>query len=178
MAFLRISIPMKRINPETGKLFKRGDVRKDGYRFLGYVYSVILKNGFFKERWASPQNYNNYRLYNLIYKKQYIKNENKKIKQREYHKKWSKNNTNKLTAKQAKRQAEKLNRTPKWLTKDQLDEIEDFYIIAKMFQIYTGEMYHVDHILPLKGKRVSGLHVPWNLQVLHWKENLKKSNKH
>ncbi len=91
--------------------------------------------------------------------------------------KWQKDNLDRDAAKTAKRRAAKLKALPKWLTKDELEQIKELYTIAQMFKLYTGEEYHVDHIVPLQGENVCGLHVPWNLQVIPAKENLSKSNK-
>lgn len=74
------------------------------------------------------------------------------------------------------RRALKLKATPSWITEDQLEEIENFYWLTKDLQSLSGEVYHVDHIVPLKGKNVCGLHVPWNLQVLPADINLSKGN--
>jgi 5-methylcytosine-specific restriction endonuclease McrA len=77
----------------------------------------------------------------------------------------------------AKRRADKIQRTPKWIKDVFVDEIKVIYNRANLIKKFTGEAWHVDHIVPLKGKKVSGLHVPWNLQLLPASENLTKSNK-
>lgn len=91
--------------------------------------------------------------------------------------KWCRDNPEHNRAKAAKRRAKKLQATPEWLTQDHYSQIKAAYIHAKDCEIVSGEAYHVDHIVPLQGKNVCGLHVPWNLQVLPSDINLSKSNK-
>jgi hypothetical protein len=67
--------------------------------------------------------------------------------------------------------------TPPWLTRRQKTEIRQLYQIAITMTKTTGEQYVVDHIIPLSGESVCGLHVPWNLRVITQEENLAKSNK-
>lgn len=78
----------------------------------------------------------------------------------------------------ARRRGRKIQATPEWLTQDHMLQIRELYQICQMFKLYTGQEYHVDHIVPLQGENVCGLHVPWNLQVLPAKENLSKYNSH
>lgn len=86
-------------------------------------------------------------------------------------------NRDKTNAVKAKYRASKYNATPKWLTKQHLEEIKFFYKEAKKLTDATGELYQVDHIVPLQGNEVCGLHVPWNLQILTKSENISKFNK-
>lgn len=41
----------------------------------------------------------------------------------------------------------------------------------------TGVQHEVDHMVPIAGKNVCGLHVPWNLRVIPRLDNIRKSNK-
>ena len=66
---------------------------------------------------------------------------------------------------------------PKWLSKDQKDHIKAYYQLAALLETSGYQKFDVDHVIPLNGKDVCGLHVPWNLQILDRAENIKKSNK-
>lgn len=91
---------------------------------------------------------------------------------------YRKENSAKINALNAKRHAAKMKRTPKWLTKEDKDLIESIYREAHAKTKQEGIHYHVDHIYPLQGKTVSGLHVPSNLQILSAKENISKNNRY
>lgn len=90
---------------------------------------------------------------------------------------YAKANPGKMNAKKMKRIATKLEATPPWLTDKQIKEMRDMYIEAIKRTKETGIKYHVDHIIPLQGKMVRGLHVPWNLQIITALKNLSKGNR-
>ena len=67
---------------------------------------------------------------------------------------------------------------PNCLTEDDLKIITSIYSECKRISEITGIPHHVDHIVPLQGKNICGLHVPCNLQILTKEENLRKGNKY
>ena len=81
------------------------------------------------------------------------------------------------TALETKRLAAKRQRTPSWLNQAHFAEIEGAYLFAKVMERITGHKHHVDHIEPLQGRDINGLHVPWNLQVILAQENFRKGNR-
>ena len=93
------------------------------------------------------------------------------------HRKWASKNPEKVIANALRRTKAKRLRIPKWLTQEHWAEIKAFYVEARRLTEVTGIMHHVDHIHALRGKTLSGLHVPWNLQILPKEENLRKANK-
>jgi hypothetical protein len=88
---------------------------------------------------------------------------------------WFANNKDKRASYQAKRKATILQRTPVWDPDAHL--IIAKYQLAAMLSQASGIPHHVDHIIPLQGKKVSGLHTFANLRVIPGSDNVKKSNK-
>jgi len=77
----------------------------------------------------------------------------------------------------ALRRAKRAKATPPWITKDHKKQITLLYKQAKELTDSTGIAYEVDHIIPIAGKNVCGLHLPVNLQVITREENRAKLNK-
>ena len=77
----------------------------------------------------------------------------------------------------AKRRAARIQRTPSWLTDFDRLKIKCMYAIATMLTRENKEKWTIDHIIPLQGELVSGLHVPSNLQPMRLSENSAKINK-
>lgn len=93
----------------------------------------------------------------------------------EYNRQWFANNKDKRASYQAKRKATIIQRTPAWDPDAYL--IIAKYQLAAMLSQASGIPHHVDHIIPLQGRKVSGLHVFSNLRVIPGSDNVKKSNK-
>jgi hypothetical protein len=89
-------------------------------------------------------------------------------KHNKYVSNWAKNNKGKRNAIWAKYYTSKMRALPKWAN---LEKIKNIYNKCP-------KGYHVDHIIPLQGKNVCGLHVEYNLQYLTEFENKRKGNRY
>lgn len=142
----------------TGKPCKRGHISKRYLINKECVNCRAEKTQSYKESGY----FKNYRIEN-------------KEKEQQYRKKYKTENKNKTNANTAKRRSLKAQRTPKWCDEN---KVKYFYTLAQYFEFITlGIKYHVDHIIPLNGDTVCGLHVDNNLQILRADQNLTKNNK-
>ena len=83
----------------------------------------------------------------------------------------------KYTELASKRRVAKTNAMPKWLTTEEIEYMGMYYIIRERMSETHNTTFHVDHIVPLQGRNVCGLHVPWNLRVVTKDVNLAKNSK-
>ncbi len=88
--------------------------------------------------------------------------------------KWARENPHVIRANNAARKKLIRRATPPWVDRAAILAV---YEQAHRLSLETGVEHHVDHIVPIKGADVCGLHVPWNLRPLPWRENLSKKNK-
>jgi type I site-specific restriction-modification system R (restriction) subunit len=164
----------KQINPQPVDNFVSDSRYKDGYQNrCKACQKEYDANRFIQKRDRILKQSKDYYVANLdtARAKRALWREMNRLYAAEYGKKYRKENPGKELAKTRRYMLARKNRLPKWLTKEQIDEMTRIYEKCP-------KGYEVDHIIPLQGKAISGLHVPYNLQYLPTAENRKKSNKY
>ncbi len=92
--------------------------------------------------------------------------------------KYARKNPARIKAHKINYEAKLSKATPSWLTMEHWGQMNAIYEKARRLTEATGIRHEVDHIVPINGQLVSGLHVPWNLQILTQSENVSKSNRY
>lgn len=91
-----------------------------------------------------------------------------------YHKRYYRQNPEKVMAWNTKRMEAIVRATPEWAD---LALVKRIYLLRDQYAEWFGGEWHVDHIVPLRGKTVCGLHVAWNLNVIRAEDNFAKQAK-
>ena len=140
--------------------FYKSSSSKDGYR-----YNCISCQ---KEEYTTGKEEHSRRMRNNYLKNKQVYTDRAKV--------WKKVNREKHNAGCMERYTIKINRCPAWAK--ELTELAtlEAYDKAQRLEEDTGIPYDVDHIVPLKGKTVSGLHIFNNIQVIPASENRSKKN--
>lgn len=133
-----------------------------------------------KEYWASHKNNKEFRDKENARALAWYHANFEKIKEKKYarDKEWRSKNKGIINFHTNKRYTARKQRLPIWLTEENKLQIKALYKLASSLTKSTGVPWHVDHIIPLQGKNVSGLHVPENLQVIEGVINISKNNRY
>ncbi len=158
-------------NSDKAKQYERAYRAKNKERMREYSKQWRLDNpDIFKQ--YTKASYHKHKEKNKEVIQKYRENNKEKIKLTV--KRWQKLNKEEQRPKRAailaKYRASKLQAVPPWLGRELKSEIKQIYIDCP-------KGYQVDHIVPLQGKNIRGLHVPWNLQYLTAEENQIKGNR-
>ena len=144
--------PLK--NSECKRQYSLANKEKETLRLKKYVLENKEKVNLAKRKWRAAN----------------------KDKQHALSSAWVEVNRGRYNYLHSKRRAAKLNATPKWLTREDYCLMSDYYMMAKELEKVFPWGQQVDHIIPLQGKTVCGLHVPNNLQILSVWQNQTKNN--
>ena len=123
----------------------------------------------------------------LAYQREYRRNNKEKIasyfypcngdfaiKKSQYNKNYYEKNKAKFAARDVRKETLRTQCTPSWAD---AKRVQAYYDVCSFFNKINGYIkYHVDHIVPIQGKKVSGLHVHTNLRVIPASENIRKKN--
>ncbi len=142
------------------------------YRKKRY-HEYYKKNPEYKEKARARSSW-----YNFLNSIDPLKREKERLRSRDRYKKdperanrftsnWAKKYPWKAAEKVTRRRCAQKNATPPWVNTEDIKKI--YSKVTKGFE--------VDHIVPLVGENVCGLHVPWNLRIISASENRRKSNK-
>jgi len=158
------------------KIITRKEARERGLKF--YFTGVACKNGHISKRYTSyARCYQCSKQHNNTNKKrEYMRRwyHSNKEHQQSYRLRWDKENPDKARHHSSSRRARVLHAMPPWADET---AIQQQYAQARTWEVLTGIPMHVDHIIPLQGTNVCGLHCIQNLRVIPAKCNAAKSNK-
>lgn len=157
----------------TSDFYKRKDSKDGLYSRCKECHLVITRESAKRNYWKDPKAKSDYnKSYYATTKHDKVEDNRKRARD------WYHNNRGRAIGRIRERELKQKSATPKWLSEEHKQQINAIYEHAKDCSVVSGEVYEVDHIVPLQGENISGLHVPWNLQVLPMDVNRAKSNRY